>query len=282
MKILVTAGSTQMPIDKVRCISNIFKGRTGTNIAIEAAMRGHDVTLLGNPQSKEFMDASYSNMAHWRKNILHIRYTTFDDLQKCMEQEITGATQRTYDAIIHSAAVSDYKVSAIYDDLQTLEDAYHRVVKNPGLSGAGKIKSGGNLFLHLTPTIKLVDQIRHPWGFEGSLVKFKLQVGISEEELIEIAKTSRAHSDADIIVANSLEFFNDWGVQKMFVVDADDTVTPTSRTELAGILLDKLERGECSFCKFFEFRDEPGPPCGNCRHGIRQFGVSNWRARGKL
>ena len=32
MKILVTAGNTQVPIDRVRCITNIFSGRTGTRI----------------------------------------------------------------------------------------------------------------------------------------------------------------------------------------------------------------------------------------------------------
>ena len=43
MRILVTTGNTQMLIDKVRCITNIFTGRTGTKIAIEAKERRHEL-----------------------------------------------------------------------------------------------------------------------------------------------------------------------------------------------------------------------------------------------
>src|SRR5438034_5962598 len=46
MRILVTAGNTLVPIDRVRCITNIFTGRTGARIALHAQERGHDVTLL--------------------------------------------------------------------------------------------------------------------------------------------------------------------------------------------------------------------------------------------
>jgi len=33
-RVLVTAGNTSVPIDRVRVISNIFKGRTGAGIPI--------------------------------------------------------------------------------------------------------------------------------------------------------------------------------------------------------------------------------------------------------
>lgn len=46
MNLLVTAGNTQTLIDKVRCITNIFSGRTGSQIASHAYDRGHNVTLL--------------------------------------------------------------------------------------------------------------------------------------------------------------------------------------------------------------------------------------------
>ena len=39
MNLLVTAGNTQVAIDRVRCITNIFTGRTGTAIALEAYRR---------------------------------------------------------------------------------------------------------------------------------------------------------------------------------------------------------------------------------------------------
>jgi phosphopantothenate-cysteine ligase/phosphopantothenoylcysteine decarboxylase/phosphopantothenate--cysteine ligase len=46
MNVLVTAGNTQTPIDRVRCITNVFSGRTGARVAMEAAARGHQVALL--------------------------------------------------------------------------------------------------------------------------------------------------------------------------------------------------------------------------------------------
>ena len=45
MNLLITAGNTQARIDRVRCLTNIFTGRTGAAIAAEAAARGHTVTL---------------------------------------------------------------------------------------------------------------------------------------------------------------------------------------------------------------------------------------------
>ena len=46
MNVLVTAGNTQTPVDRVRVITNIFTGRTGATIAAAAFDRGHRVTLL--------------------------------------------------------------------------------------------------------------------------------------------------------------------------------------------------------------------------------------------
>ena len=48
-KILITAGPTWIPIDKVRVITNIFKGRLGIIIAKEAIKRKAKVTLLLGP-----------------------------------------------------------------------------------------------------------------------------------------------------------------------------------------------------------------------------------------
>ena len=46
MNVLVTAGNTLAPIDRVRGLTNVFTGRTGAGIALAAHERGHAVTLL--------------------------------------------------------------------------------------------------------------------------------------------------------------------------------------------------------------------------------------------
>ena len=57
---------------------------------------------------------------------------------------------------------------------------------------------------------KLIDRFRRPWGFSGILVKFKLEVGISEQDLLKIAEESRQASAADLMVANTLDGAAQW------------------------------------------------------------------------
>src|SRR5439155_7975387 len=75
MRVLITAGNTQAPIDRVRCLTNIFTGRTGAAIAVRAHERGHHVTLLtSHPEA-----------------VLAVRperYSTFDDLQTLLSHEV--------------------------------------------------------------------------------------------------------------------------------------------------------------------------------------------------
>jgi hypothetical protein len=58
------------------------------------------------------------------------------------------------------------------------------------------------------PTEKIVDLFRTEWRHRGLLVKFKLEVGISREELLRIGETSRVSSGADYLVANTLAMVN--------------------------------------------------------------------------
>src|SRR5215475_252515 len=107
MNILVTAGNTVVPIDRVRCITNIFTGRTGTGIALHAHQRGHDVTLLtSHPEVVADLSQEVPT-ERWRVH----KYRTFDDLQQLMQSELTHGR---YDVLIHCAAVSDYRVAGVY------------------------------------------------------------------------------------------------------------------------------------------------------------------------
>ena len=184
--ILITAGNTFTPIDRVRGITNIFTGRTGAGLAEEARARGHRVRLL----------TSHPDTVQASDTLEVLPYRTFDDLQALMELEVRKGA---YSAIIHSAAVSDYAVAGVYAGPDKRD------------ASAGKVKSHyGELWLKLVPTPKLVDSIRSDWGYTGTLVKFKLEVGIAEEELLTIAEQSRIHSRANLMVANTLEGAAEW------------------------------------------------------------------------
>src|SRR5438876_3096363 len=83
MNLLVTAGNTLVPIDRVRCITNIFTGRTGASIALEAHTRGHTVTLLtSHPEAVAELRPDACLDKRWTAR----RYRTFEDLQSLMTQ----------------------------------------------------------------------------------------------------------------------------------------------------------------------------------------------------
>lgn len=233
MKILITGGNTAVHIDKVRIISNIFKGKTACDITYVAACNMHECTLIGNEnmrsvQGKQFtLKEPFSGKTFYHPKFLP--YKTYDELYSIMENEIKN---NKYDVIIHSAAVSDYRIDGIFT-----KDSKH--VGLFQVTESGKISSSyGELYLKLTPTKKIVDQIRNPWGFTGKLIKFKLQVDMPDLELIEIARKSRVASGADYIVANCLE----WAKERAYILSDKDCIS-IERNRLPHVLMDLIENG---------------------------------------
>ena len=103
---------------------------------------------------------------------------------------------------------------------------------------AGKVKSDEpELWLRLFRAPKLIDMVRGAWGFRGKLVKFKLEVGTSDERLLEIAEHSRIHSQADWMVANTLEGASSWA----YLGPRAGRYERVSRRELPAQLLDAIE-----------------------------------------
>jgi phosphopantothenoylcysteine synthetase/decarboxylase len=209
MNILVTAGNTFTPIDRVRGITNIFTGKTGTGIALYAQACAHGVWLLtSHPELVCRLSPSGREPTEgWRT----LPYRTFEDLALAMEERLTN---QKFDAVIHTAAVSDYQAAGIYspapytcfnpDGAQWQSTS----TRAPALRdrASAKVKSDEpELWLRLTRTPKLVDRVRTDWGFAGIVVKFKLEVGMSDQDLLELAERSRLHSSADLMVANTLE-----------------------------------------------------------------------------
>ena len=211
MNILVTAGNTQVPIDQVRCITNIFTGRTGAGIAAMAYARGHHVTLLtSHPEAvAEFQPHPPEADRRWRP----LAYRTFDDLEKLMAEEIQRGS---CDAVVHCAAVSDYHAAGIFAAAAGTcfkPDSATWAGDPPAMvdRAAAKVKSNEpELWLRLVRAPKLVDKVRTTWAFRGVLVKFKLEAGVTEEHLLQIAERSRRQSSANLMVANTLEGSRHW------------------------------------------------------------------------
>ncbi|KKR91270.1 MAG: hypothetical protein A2556_00510 [Candidatus Vogelbacteria bacterium RIFOXYD2_FULL_44_9] len=192
--ILITAGPTWVPIDKVRVITNVFGGNLGVEIAKNISKTGAKVTFLFGPGRAILPKES--------ANLKIIKFKYYSDLLRLIKKEIGS---KKYDIVIHSAAVADYI---------------------PTKTDKGKIKSGQqDLSIQFKPTKKIVDLIKKidPKIF---LVKFKLEVGVSEKKLIDIAYNSMLQSKADLIVAN--EFSSVFKDHKAFIIDTKKNIVKVS------------------------------------------------------
>jgi phosphopantothenoylcysteine synthetase/decarboxylase len=236
MNCLITAGNTMTLIDKVRCITNIFSGRTGTRLALAACSRGHAVTLLTSHAEVVGELAGGAPPAG-----LAVRpYRTFAELRELLENHATGGR---FDVIIQCAAVSDYDCAGVYAPApDTRFDPATGHWSPPAAlvnREAGKVKSDeAELWLRLVQTPKLIDMIRTPWDFRGVLVKFKLEVGVSEEHLLDIAERSRLRSSADLMAANTLEGMDAWAL----LGPVDGRYQRVARTDLPTRLVEEAER----------------------------------------
>lgn len=169
--ILITAGPTWVPIDKVRVISNIATGETGILLAENLKNLGARVTLVLGPAAS----------CPSGKKIRLIRFNFFDELRGIIVREVRT---KKYDIVIHSAAVSDYR---------------------PGKSYGRKVKSGiRNWKLKLLPTVKIIDLIKRidPSLF---LVGFKFQPGLARNTLIKEAKRLKHRLGLGLVVANGID-----------------------------------------------------------------------------
>lgn len=245
MRWLVTAGNTQAPIDEVRCITNIFSGRTGAGIAAWAAHKGYAVTLLTSQPlvvAELQRDVASRLGGEPAAKLETIPYRTFDDLAGLMETHVSGGG---CDVVVHSAAVSDYLSSGVYASAAgtcfELETGEWHGVETPRMEdvSAGKVTSKHKeLWLRLTPAPKLVDRVRTDWKFRGILVKFKLEVGLADADLLAVGGSARTQSSADLLVANTLG-----GMHSVaWLLSSDAEPLRIERPDLAPRLVERIEQ----------------------------------------
>lgn len=165
-KILVTAGATIEEIDPVRVITNKSSGKMGVYIAEEAFLMGADVTLIRG-----------SNSIEPRIPLKDIKINSAKDLFNEIKNNI-----KDRNVIIHAAAVSDFEVN----------NKKHE-----------KVKSGQELHLELTPTTKILENIKKIKK-NIFLIGFKAEYNVSEKELVKRAYGLLKSANADLIVANDV------------------------------------------------------------------------------
>lgn len=190
-RVLITAGPTRERIDPVRYISNFSSGKMGYAIALEAAKRGADVTLVSGPVS--------IGINHPRVQVVGVESA----------REMLDACRQAWpdsDVAIMCAAVADYAPASAADSKIKREhqDApVIHLVKNPDIAAAlGQAKRPGQM-----------------------LVGFALE---TDHELDNAAEKIQ-RKGLDAIVLNSLRDAGaGFGVDtnKVTIISADGSATP--------------------------------------------------------
>jgi phosphopantothenoylcysteine decarboxylase/phosphopantothenate--cysteine ligase len=134
LRVIVTAGPTQEPLDPVRYITNRSSGKMGYAIAGAAAIRGATVTLISGP-------VALTPPA----GVEFQQVRTAEEMRKA----VLDRSSRT-DVIIKAAAVSDYRpVETAAQKIKKNEgDLTLKLVKNPDiLAELGASKKDSHLIL---------------------------------------------------------------------------------------------------------------------------------------
>lgn len=180
--ILVTGGTTPVPIDNVRRITNRFTGRLGGYIAEELYLRGAAVKLIcgqGGYIAPEYLPNS-----------------AIDTYAEYKTAVVTELASRNYQYGIFSAAVADYQPDTVFP---------------------GKIPSGGTLqTINLVPTAKVIAEVRDKFP-DLYMVTFKYQENINHEQLMDIAN-ARLALGYQMVVANRGEEKGEKGEQVAYLV----------------------------------------------------------------
>lgn len=165
LRILVTAGPTQEPLDPVRYLTNHSSGKMGYAIAHAAMLRGADVTLVSGPTALKYPPL-----------VRTIPIVTAQDMYEAVTREAEHA-----DIIIKAAAVADYTPETVADN---------------------KIKKSDNdlsIPLHRTQDILgYLGTHRRPGQF---LCGFSMET----EHMLENSRKKLTKKNLDMIVANNVK-----------------------------------------------------------------------------
>lgn len=220
MKVLITAGGTEEALDGVRRLSNTSTGATGLALARFFAEHGAEVVLL-HAARVDVRGLPFETES----------WVTFDDLASALENHLGT---RHYDAVIHLAAVSDYRLaSAELDGL-------------PVAAGdRGKIGTGRELVLRLHPNPKLIDSLRC-WSRnpEVKVVGFKLTDDPDAESRAAQVNTLLERGVADLVVHNDIREIGPGRHLARIHTAAGVAADTTDKNEMAQALLRLLAAGE--------------------------------------
>ena len=210
-RVLVTAGGTREALDPVRFIGNRSSGRRGVALAIAAATRGAEVTLIA------------ANLEVDAPQGLHVQHVS-------STLELKAATETAAleaDVVIMAAAVSDYRPESVADTKikkDTQGDTLQlTLVKNPDiLQGLSAARRPGQV-----------------------VIGFAAETETDPERLLEIGRAKAARKSVDYLIVNRVgwnEGFATEGNEVVMLSGAGDIVSEATgaKSVVADRILDLL------------------------------------------
>jgi phosphopantothenoylcysteine decarboxylase/phosphopantothenate--cysteine ligase len=164
-RVIVTSGPTFEQIDPIRFISNRSSGIMGRELALEFWRRGAEVVIITSKPSG-FQLPNFKEVVVW---------SVKDMLDASLREINVGC-----DLFVAAAAASDF----------TVEKA------------KTKIKTVSELELELKAAPKILREVRKV--YDGSIIGFKAETGVSDEELTKIAEEKMECDKLAMVVANDV------------------------------------------------------------------------------
>lgn len=207
LRVLVTAGATQEPLDPVRYLTNHSTGKMGYAVARAAAARGAVVTLVSGPT--ELTAPAHVEM---------VPVVSAEDMFEAVTSR--SAAQQI---IIKAAAVADYRPAAV--------------------SGHKIKKKEGDLSLALCRTKDILSWL----GEHRTPGQFLCGFSMETENLLENSRRKLERKHLEMIAANNLfvpgaGFAEDTNVLTLITHDMELPLPKLTKEEAAHALLDEILR----------------------------------------
>ncbi|MFV4914228.1 bifunctional phosphopantothenoylcysteine decarboxylase/phosphopantothenate synthase [Microbacterium lacticum] len=172
LRVAVSTGGTREPIDPVRYLGNRSSGRQGAALALDAAGRGAEVTLVA-----AHVDDGVLTEASTHPRVQIVRVSTAAELEAAMTDAAATA-----DVVAMVAAVADYRVAAVSHTKLRKEDGVPRLelTTNPDIL-AGLVAA------------------RRPGQ---TIVGFAAETADSDAELADRGRRKAQRKGADLLVVN--------------------------------------------------------------------------------
>ncbi len=162
--VVITSGPTLEFLDPIRYITNKSSGKMGYEIALEFWRRGANITLITSKPPS-------------------IDLPEFDVIETVSVRDMLEASLnavKSADIFVSAAAASDFIVE----------------------KEKSKIKTALEINLKLKAAPKIIKEVKKV--FDGKVIGFKAETGLSDEELEKIAINKMEEDELDMVVANDV------------------------------------------------------------------------------